>query len=162
MTCPYFVPREIVYDISWPHPTRLPLGAGWTGSCCASGNASTANSHPLAADENAPGLSREAALDSSLLRDFCNLGYATKCPNLPHDRDWDAIRFSVASSSREQITVFYVCEKSHEPAAHGSLTFNLMAETWRDAYVDPRVRRLANSYLHAYRARQSGAPADSL
>ena len=36
MACPYFVPREIVNDGSWLHPSRLPLGAGWSGRCCAS------------------------------------------------------------------------------------------------------------------------------
>jgi hypothetical protein len=144
VACPYFVPREIVYDISWPHPARLPLGAGWTGSCCAS----------------APNCDASATLpvDAAYVRDFCNLGYAAACPHLPKTRDWDAIRFSVASSSPDQITLLYVCEKSHAPIAHGTMTYNFTAELWRDPHPDLRVRRLANSFLQAYRVRQSPLP----
>lgn len=140
MACPYFVPSEIVYDISWPHPARLPLGAGWKGSCCAS-------TEPV---------SEAATLDVALLRDKCNLGYATGCPHLPPARDWDAIRFSVASSTTDQITVCYICEFAHAPKAHGTLTYNLAAESWQiAATTDPRVLRLAASFLQAYRVRQS-------
>lgn len=145
MACPYFVPREIVYDIAWPHPARLPLGAGWSGSCCASAPD---------ADNGAT-----VAVETSYVRDFCNLGYAVACPNLPPARDWEAIRFSVAGSSAEQITFFYVCEKDHAPIAHGTMTYDLAAEAWRDLHPDPRVHRLANCYLQAYRVRQCGTPA---
>jgi len=72
-------------DGSWPHPSRLPLGAGWTGNCRASG--------------------LELAASDAHLREFCNLGYATACPHLPTGRDWDAVRFSVARAGREQITI---------------------------------------------------------
>ena len=143
MACPYFVPSEIVYDISWPHPARLPLGAGWKGSCCA-------NAEPISVD-------KPTTLDSALLRDNCNLGYATTCPHLPKFRDWDAIRFSVAATSSEQITLAYICEFAHAPRSHGTLTYNLASESWQDASADPRVRRLATSFLHAYRVRQSPA-----
>lgn len=160
MACPYFVPREIVYDIAWPHPARLPLGAGWTGTCCAR--------RELAHDESAPGSTADPAsmpVDAALIRDFCNIGYATACPHLPSLRDWDAVRFSVASTTPTQITLCYVCEFAHAPKAHGMLTYDLAAEAWRnapdatsEATNDARVRRLATSYLQAYRARQSGAP----
>jgi hypothetical protein len=157
LACPYFVPREIVHDLAWPHPARLPLGAGWTGTCCAH-------------DEQVPTGSTDNAVsipvDSDLIRDFCNLGYATACPHLPSTRDWDAIRFSVANSTPNQITLCYVCEFAHAPKAHGTLTYDLAAEAWRnapdltsEATNDARVRRLAASYLQAYRIRQSGAPA---
>jgi len=161
------VPREIVYDIAWPHPARLPLGAGWKGSCCAQNDPAPAGS---VAD------ARSNDIDPALIRDFCNLGYATSCPRLPRGRDWDAIRFSVASSSSAEITLCYICELAHAPKAHGTLTYDLVTEAWRDApgatseattsdattseaTRDVRVRRLAASYLQAYRARQSGASA---
>lgn len=143
MACPYFVPREIVYDIAWPHPARLPLGAGWTGSCCAAG----------------PDESVATPIDVSYVRDFCNLGYASACPYLPATREWDAIRFSVAGASAGQITFTYICERNHAPAAHGTMTYDFAAEAWRDAHPDPRVLRLAASYLRAYRARQSSTVA---
>ena len=163
MACPYFVPREIVYDIAWPHPTRLPLGAGWTGSCCAHNEPGPTSSSSTSSSSNEVSV----RLDDALIRDFCNLGYATTCPHLPSSRDWDAIRFSVASTTPNQITLCYICEFAHAPKAHGTLTYDLAAEAWHSASDaasestnDARVRRLANSYLHAYRARQSGAPAE--
>lgn len=96
-------------------------------------------------------------VDTTFLRDFCNLGYATACPHLPRSHDWDAVRFSIAGSSAEQITFFYVCEKDHAPIAHGIMTYDLAGEAWHDRHPDPRVRRLADSYLQAYRVRQCSA-----
>jgi hypothetical protein len=119
-------------DGCWPHPSRLPLGAGWTGNCRASG--------------------QELAASEAHIREFCNLGYATACPHLPLRRDWDAIRFSVARASQEQVTICFVCELDHE---HGKLAFDLASEAWLSAHPDPRVLRLATCYLQTYRARQS-------
>jgi hypothetical protein len=157
LACPYFVPREIVYDIAWPHPARLPLGAGWTGTCCAQGEQA-----PSATARNIA----RVPIEPDFIRDYCNLGYAGACPHLPSVRDWDAVRFSVASSTRNQITICFVCEFAHAPKAHGTLVYDLAADGWQDAAGatceatnDARVRRLATSYLSAYRARQSGAPA---
>jgi hypothetical protein len=133
LACPFFVPREILNDGSWPHPSRLPLGAGWRGECCAS----------------------ESALSpqDSQLREFCNLGYATGCPQFPTGRDWDAVRFSVARTSDEQIVLSYACELAHAPIEHGALIFNLNTETWLNAHADARVRRLADAYVQTYRSR---------
>jgi len=141
VACPYFVPREIVHNLSWPHPARLPLGAGWTGTCSAAGE-------PTSTDRAIP-------VDDNSIRDFCNLGYATACPRLPSSRDWDAIRFSVANSTPEQITLLYVCERDHAPMAHGTMTYDLATSVWRDPHPDARVLRLATSYVHSYRVRQS-------
>jgi hypothetical protein len=135
LACPFFVPREILNDGSWPHPSRLPLGAGWTGTCRASG--------------------QELAPSDTHIRELCNLGYATSCPHLPQGRDWDAIRFSVAHISPEQVTIHFVCELAHTPIEHGKLIFDLVSEAWRNAHPDPRVLTLADRYLQAYRARQS-------
>jgi hypothetical protein len=127
------VPREILNDGSWPHPSRLPLGAGWTGACAASGH--------------------EQPASDLQIQEFCNLGYATACPHLPRDRDWDAIRFSVAHSSSLQVTICFVCELAHAPIEHGKLTFDLMSAVWLSPHLDPRVLRLATSYLNSYRSR---------
>lgn len=137
MACPYFVPREILNDGSWLHPARLPLGAGWSGACCASGG--------------------EIAADEAHIREFCNLGYASACPNLPATRDWDAVRFCVAGTSDDQITLQYACERGHAPVAHGTLTYELKTESWRDMPQDARIHRLAASYLQAYRVRRNSA-----
>jgi hypothetical protein len=160
LACPYFVPREIVYDIAWPHPARLPLGAGWSGTCGAHELA-----HGQSAQTSSIGDPMTIPVDAALIRDFCNIGYAIACPHLPSLRDWDAVRFSVASTTPTQITLCYVCEFAHAPKAHGTLTYDLAAENWHNASDatsgaanDARVRRLATSYLQAYRARRSGAP----
>ncbi|MFY9905568.1 MAG: hypothetical protein WBD45_09745 [Terriglobales bacterium] len=133
LACPFFVPREILNDGSWPHPSRLPLGAGWTGNCAASG-------HELPASD-------------VHIQEFCNLGYAAACPHLPQHRDWDAIRFSVAHSSQQQVAISFVCELAHAPMEHGKLIFDLVNEVWIIQHPDPRVLRLATSYLQSYRAR---------
>jgi hypothetical protein len=117
------------------HPSRLPLGAGWSGRCCASG--------------------QETTPADAAIRDFCNLGNATPCPHLPVARDWDAVRFSVARSGGGQITLCYVCELGHAPVEHGMLTFDLVAQVWRNPHPDPRVHRLASCYLETYRSRQN-------
>jgi len=131
------VPREILNDGSWPHPSRLPLGAGWGGDCCAS--------HTVAAPRD------------SQIREFCNFGYATRCPSLPPQRDWDAVRFSIARASRDQIMLLYVCELNHAPIEHGTLTFDLLGDRWLKPQIDARVHRLADCYLQTYRTRQTHA-----
>lgn len=135
MACSFFVPVEIVNDGSWPHPSRLPLGAGWTGNCCASG--------------------KEVAASGSHIREFCNLGYATACPHLPARRDWDAVRFSVANANTNQLILSYVCELGHAPIQHGKLIFDLASEAWLNLPVDPRVQTLAAAYLQTSRSRNS-------
>lgn len=137
MACPFFVPIEIVNDGdgSWPHPSRLPLGAGWRGNCRATGQEiPAANDH---------------------VRDFCNLGYAAACPHLPSQRDWDAIRFCIAHESRNQLTVSFVCELAHAPITFGTLVFDLAENLWIESKNDPRVLTLANSYLQTYRSRRA-------
>jgi hypothetical protein len=135
LACTFFVPQEILNDGSWPHPSRLPLGAGWTGTCRASGE--------------------EQAVADIHIREFCNLGYATACPHLPQERDWDAIRFSISRVSTEQITICFTCESAHAPIEHGKLIFDLATELWINSHSDQRVQTLANCYLHAYRVRQN-------
>ena len=134
LACPYFVPTEILNDGSWLHPARLPLGAGWNGRCCASHDAMTPSDHAL--------------------HQFCNLGNAAACPSLPRERDWDAVRFSVARAGAEQITLSYVCELGHAPVEHGKLVFDAIQGHWSDPHADARVQRLADCYLAAYRMRR--------
>ncbi len=136
MACPFFIPQEILTDGSWPHPSRLPLGAGWRGSCCAGGGS--------------------LVPDDVILKDFCNLGYAHGCPHLSPERDWDAIRFSVATSSADQVTLWYVCERAHAPRVHGKLTYDVAGERWVNPHADSRVQRLAACYLETFRCRQAG------
>jgi hypothetical protein len=93
----------------------------------------------------------------SQLREFCNLGYAAGCPHLPAGRDWDAVRFSVASVGCEQVTFGYVCELDHAPVEHGRLSFDLRRGTWINTHSDSRLQRLAGCYLETYRTRQTNS-----
>ncbi len=135
MACPFFVPREVLNDGSWPHPSRLPLGAGWSGECCAS------NSILSPSDVQ--------------IREFCNLGYASRCPHLPVQRDWDAVRFSPVRVSEHEIVLKYVCELAHAPIEHGELVYDVAGERWLYRHADARVDRLATCYLQTYRARSA-------
>jgi len=135
LACPYFVPVKIVDDGWWPHPARLPLGAGWVGNCGASG--------------------QEVEASEEQAREYCNLGYATACPQMPQGRDWDAVRFSVVRASRERVTIWFVCELEHAPMEHGELTYDWTREAWVNPHADARVHRLASCYVESYRVRPS-------
>ncbi len=102
-------------DGAWPHPARLPLGAGWTGECAAS-----TETHNPSEDD---------------LRDHCNLGYA-KCEYLPAERVVDAVRFAVASASDGKIVVRYACERDHRPADCGTLEFDRHRMQWMNTHSD--------------------------
>ena len=91
---------------------------------------------------------------NAALREFCNMGNASACPRLPPDRAWDAVRFCVARSGEEQITLCYVCELAHAPVEHGKITFDRTADAWLNPHTDARVQRLAACYLETYRLRQ--------
>jgi len=101
----------------------------------------------------------EIAPSDSAIHNLCNLGNAGACPHLPRERDWDAIRFSVARTSAEQITLWYVCELAHAPIEHGKLTYDQIEQHWLNPHADPRVQRLAVCYLETYRARLNGTVA---
>ena len=135
MACPFFVPTSKFEDGGWIHPSRLPLGGGWRGTC------------------SAPGHEGVTPSDTELRND-CNMGYATACHRLPQNRDCDSVRFSVARESGDRVTFCFVREAAHRPAGHGSLEYDLRANQWMTAHDDERVRRLAESYLQSYLLRK--------
>ena len=136
MSCPFFLPTRKLDDGGWLHPSRLPLGGGWLGQCCAPGHEGTEPS-------------------TEEVREFCNLGYAAKCSRLPKDRTADAVRFSVSRDTGMQILVSFVCESSHRPAGHGTLEYDLGQRRWLGPHPDPRIQRMAECYLEAYVARRT-------
>ncbi len=145
MACPYFMPVERLENGSWPHPARLPLGAGWHGHC-------TAPDHD------------GATPDQQVLEASCTLGYATSCPWAPQDRPHDAVRFAVAaplnpvtngaeSSGAPPASILrlqFVCEKAHLPVQHGVLEFDLPTSTWIRRHDDPRMQKMAQCFLESY------------
>ena len=144
------MPVERLENGSWPHPARLPLGAGWQGHC-------TAPNH------------QGATPDQHILEAFCNLGYASSCPWAPSDRPSDAVRFAVAAplngstNSVEGATgalagilrLQFVCEKAHLPAEHGELQIDLRTSTWLRRHDDPRIQKMAECFLESYLRKKS-------
>jgi len=128
VACPFFVPEEKIDGGEWPHPARLPLGAGWKGQCAAGEHLRSPNEQEL--------------------RD-CNLGYA-KCACVPAERKADAVRFSVAAASDERVVVRYACEREYRPGDCGTLEFDRHRMDWTGEHSDPRIQRMAECYVREY------------
>lgn len=150
MACPYFMPLEKLEGGTWPHPARLPLGAGWRGHCTAPGH-----------EGNVP--------PQDVLEAFCNLGYASSCSWAPRERAWDAVRFAVcapqnvngcargsftADNAFSTIRLRYVCERDHRPVTDGELEFDLANVRWLRLHDDPRLQKMAECFLETYLKRK--------
>lgn len=133
MACPFFMPSSKLDDGGWIHPARLPLGAGWAGSCSANPRIEPTTNQ---------------------LRQFCNLGYAAACPHLPKERAWDAVRFSVVRDRGTQLQLCFVCESGHRPAQHGMLEYDVACRAWAALHPDPRIQKMAECYLQSYLVRR--------
>lgn len=116
---------------AWLHPARLPLGGGWDGHCSAPGHEGTQPS----GDE---------------LQQFCNLGYAAKCSRLPAQREWDALRFSVARDQGSRLILWFVCEVRHRPAQHGTVEYDVDSGSWISRHPDTRVQKMLECYVLSY------------
>ena len=125
--------------MGWAFPSRLPLGAGFSGSC------------------RAPGVEAEPAPDDITLRDCCNLGHAWGCTRLPADRRADSIRFAVAQDSAERVVLHYVYDRNHLPVAHGQLTYDCVQQHWLSVPDDACLERQAECYLALYLERRPRA-----
>lgn len=134
MACPFFVPTEKLESGAWFHPSRLPLGAGWSGHCYAPGH-------------------EGATPTETELVEGCNMGYA-RCSRLPAERPCDAVRFSVSRDRGSFIALWFVCEQAHHPAAHGALEYSVTASQWTIAHPDWRIQKLAECYLQSYLLRR--------
>ena len=139
VACPYFMPVSKLENGSWPHPARLPLGCGWHGHCTSPGH-----------EGQTPA--------QDVLEKFCNLGYSGSCGWSPPQREWDSVRFALATrgdSARSDTTapiirLTYVCEKDHRPVAHGELHFDLPRAAWIQLHPDARVQKMAECFLDSY------------
>ena len=137
LACPYFMPVEKL-DGGWPHPSRLPLGAGWRGHCTAPGHEG----------EFAP---------QNILEAFCNLGYADGCTWAPRERVCDSVRFAVTGSEDAKtnadahtIRLLYVRERKHRPIEDGVLEFDPEQRAWLRRHSDARVQKMAECYLESW------------
>jgi len=134
VACPFFMPEER-FDSDWLFPQRLPLGAGWTGTCTAPGHEGVRPS--------------EEELTSG-----CNLGYAKGCSRLPAERHADAVRFALGEERDGILHVLFACEREHLPAGHGELLYDAATGSWLQSHEDARVQRMAECYVRAQRERR--------
>lgn len=138
MACPFFFPQQRRDDLAWPHPARLPLGAGFGGLCRAHGDAATEPGDPA-------------------LRDFCNLGYAGACPRLPGERAADCARYAVHLDAGARIVIAWVLERDHAPGEHGHVEYDRTAGAFASQHPDPCLQRQLECYLESYLRRQPPA-----
>ena len=135
MACPFFVPTEKWDGGGWIHPSRLPLGGGWRGHCAALGH-----------DQVQP--------EENQVREFCNLGYASKCSRLPKERRYDAVRFCVVKDSGSHLLLSFVGEAAHLPVDHSHLEYDTSLQQWILPYPDPHIQRMADCFVQAYLQRR--------
>jgi hypothetical protein len=131
LACPFFMPIRPLDEGGWLHPSRLPLGGGWSGRCYAPGYEGS-----MPSDEE--------------LREFCNLGYAANCARLPRERACDAVRFSISRDGGSRLILSFVCEAQHRPAEWGNLEYDASLERWTSSHSDHRIQKMAECYLQSY------------
>ncbi len=124
------------FDSTWPFPQRLPLGAGWSGTCTAPGH----NGAPPTAEELTSG---------------CNLGYAKSCSRLPADRHADAVRFALGEERDGVLRVLFICEREYLPASFGELLYDRKRGAWAKTHHEGCVQRMAECYLQTQLERRN-------
>ena len=134
MACPFFYPAEKSVTIAWAFSSRLPLGAGFCGTC----RAGAEESNP--ADDE--------------LRDFCNLGYSAGCSRLPSVRRADCLRFVVMHDGGNKIILDYIYEREHAPVERGQLEYDCAGQSWPVRLSDECAQRQAECYLAVYLERR--------
>jgi len=134
VACPYFYPCEKSCTLAWPFPARLPLGAGFNGICRAG--------------------CEEIIPTETELRDFCNIGYARGCAQMPSPSFSDGVRFAVARDEEARIILHYVTEQAHAPLEYGRLEYDCAAKTWPVPLRDACLQRQAECYLSVYLERR--------
>jgi hypothetical protein len=136
MACPFFMPDQR-FESDWPFPRRLPLGAGWAGTCTATGH-------------------EGARPSGEELKSGCNVGYAKTCSRLPAERHADAVRFVLGEERGGILRVLFTCEREYLPAGHGELVYEIANASWVKQHEDTRVQRMAECYVDAQRSRRPG------
>jgi len=83
------------------------------------------------------------------------MGYAAKCTRLPVQRQFDAVRFSIASDRNQHLMVSCVGESAHLPVEHKQLEFDASQMQWIEMHPDPRIQKLAECYIQSYLQRRT-------
>jgi hypothetical protein len=134
VACPFFMPEQRL-EGDWPFPQRLPLGAGWTGTCTAG---SQSDVRPSAEE----------------LKTCCNIGYARSCARLPADRNADAVRFAIGDERGGLVNIRFASERDYLPVAYGELTYNIARKAWTTSHTDSCLQRMAECYVEIQVARR--------
>ncbi len=134
MACPFFMPQQRLSG-DWPFPQRLPLGAGWSGTCTAVTNGET---HPSEHE----------------LKTGCNLGYAKDCARLPPQRAADAVRFATGDEHDGLVHIRFAYERDYLPAGHGELIYETATRRWQTTHESACLVRMAECYIEAQMARK--------
>jgi len=137
MACPYFFPTKRLAEAAWPKHPRLPLGDPYTGICRAD---------PM----------HEQMPPVETLRECCNVGRANgRCSHFPKKhRGPDAFRYSVAEDTADLIRIFYVAERAHGTAEHGSIEYETATGLFRDGPSET-LEKQARAYLESYLRRKT-------
>ncbi len=53
-----------------------------------------------------------------------------------------------------QLSLWFVCESGHLPAAYGTLEYDLLLGRWISSHADPRIQKMAECYLQSYLLRR--------
>ena len=136
MACPYFYPTERFLQALWPHASRLPLGDGLAGRCCA--------------DPAGEAVPSQAALEN-----HCNLGYARgQCGRFPGSAGPEAVRFTVSSQENGIVRIYYVLERDHRPYEHGPLEYDTKRRALVALPSSRLLARQAEAYVDSYLRRR--------
>ncbi len=133
MACPYFMPDRRL-DGDWPFPQRLPLGAGWSGTCTA--------------------MAGEVRPTEQELKTGCNMGYAKRCSRLPAERHADAVRFAPGEEHDGLLHIRFSYELDYLPAGHGELIYVTATRQWQTTDGDACLLRMAECYVEGQMARR--------
>ena len=128
---------------AWLHPSRLPLGGGWDGFV-----------RRLATKACSPPMKNFTSTAIS--------GMPQNVPVCPVEREWDAVRFSVARDHGSKLLLWFVCENAHRPAKHGTSEYDV-AQGVDQFASDPRIQKMMECYVQSYLQRKTQpAIADSI
>lgn len=140
MACPFFMPEQRL-EGDWPFPQRLPLGAGWSGTCSA--------------------MAGDLRPTEQELTTGCNLGYARQCSHLPKQRQADAVRFSKGDEHDGLVHIRFAYELDYLPAGHGELIYQPATRRWQTMHDSACLVRMAECYIEAQMARRCNSDRNS-
>lgn len=140
VACPFFMPDQRLAG-DWPFPQRLPLGAGWSGTCTASQPELRPAEHEL--------------------KTSCNIGYASTCARLPKEREADAVRFALGEERDGLLRIRFAYERECLPAGHGELVYETAAHRWHTLHSNACLLRMAECYIETQMARRASARSEA-